>query len=280
MFLHSRLAGDPGKASPEEVDFAGARAIFTQEPEATDQFSGKRIKAFVGGQDRRPVRGLQQSQSYYRPRAVPVIAFNRTPRVVGEDEGIRRRLVIFPFVVNLRELPPEKRMTQAEAERRILAELPGILNWMLDGFAEFWRRAEAGIGAPPGIDPPEEMRELKAELLASSDPVGEFLADCCEVVEGIAEVRVLEAYAVYEEWARRTGGALYRPRTFADLLVEKGYPKKKTMGRIHFEGLRWRAEGDVVDILENSQVRARIDGAPGAGGVASAEKPEAEKNDF
>jgi P4 family phage/plasmid primase-like protien len=130
MFLVGR-DNAAAAASPEEVDLPGARAYFASEPAATDTFSAKKIKALTGG-DRRPVRALNKDQFYYYPRGVPVISFNRTPRIKDEDEGTRRRLVFIPFDVELHKLPPEKRRAPAEVQAELRAEGPGVLNWLLE----------------------------------------------------------------------------------------------------------------------------------------------------
>ncbi|MEM9784592.1 MAG: hypothetical protein AAF899_19240, partial [Pseudomonadota bacterium] len=87
MFLMQPNGRSAAQATPEEVDVPGARAVFTSEPEPTDILSAKAIKGFTGG-DRRPARALNKPQFYYRPACIPVISFNRTPKIKGEDEGL------------------------------------------------------------------------------------------------------------------------------------------------------------------------------------------------
>ncbi|TPE52603.1 DNA primase family protein [Amaricoccus solimangrovi] len=211
-----------GKATPEEVDIPGARALIASEPDPTDELSAKRIKALTGG-DPRPARGLNQGQFYYRPTAFPILSFNRTPRIKNEDEGTRRRLVFIPFEVNLRALPEDRRRSPIEVERALKAEGPGVLNWMLEGWRAYRERADAGIGAPPGIDPPEAMRALKDSLLEHADPIGEFIKDCCRSDAAGPGIRSSAFFRVYSEWCdwrdvpprgreRRRGCRAGRPR--------------------------------------------------------------------
>ena len=64
------------------------------------------------------------------------------PRLDNVDEAMRRRLLLVPFTV---QLPPEER--DPDLPRKLEAEWPAILRWMIDGCLE-WQR----IGlAPPAI---------------------------------------------------------------------------------------------------------------------------------
>jgi len=248
MFLSTGNEG-PGKATPEEVDIPGARALIASEPDPTDELSAKRIKALTGG-DPRPARGLNMPQFYYRPTAFPILSFNRTPRIRNEDEGTRRRLVFFPFEVNLRALPEAQRRSPVEVEAALKREGPGILNWMLDGWREYRVRADAGIGAPPGIDPPEQMRLLKDALLEHADPIGEFIKDCCEQAPGVADIRTSGFYKVFAEWCEMTGSACYGKQTVTRIMQEKGFGKRKDGGGIiHWSGLRWQATDNMGALL-------------------------------
>lgn len=228
-----------GQATPEEVDIPGSRVMIASEPAATDELSAKKIKAMTGG-DRRPARGLGKEQFYYRPQAVPILSFNRTPRIKDEDEGTRRRLIFFPFEVNLRELPADRRRSPSQIEASLRAERSGILNWMLDGWREHCRI---------GLSPTQSMQDLKAAVMERADPVGEFIADNCDL-DAFGKVKVADAYTAYVEWCNRTGAVEYRKSGFTGLVQEKGYTKKKTDGGNWFyTGLRWRDSAGVRDLL-------------------------------
>lgn len=273
MFLSTGNEG-PGKATPEEVDIPGARALIASEPDPTDELSAKRIKALTGG-DPRPARGLNMPQFYYRPTAFPILSFNRTPRIKNEDEGTRRRLVFFPFEVNLRALPEAQRRSPVEVEAALKREGPGILNWMIDGWRAYRARADAGKGAPPGIDPPEQMRLLKDALLEHADPIGEFIKDCCEQAPGVADIRTSAFYKVFAEWCEMTGSACYGKQTVTRIMQEKGFGKRKDGGGIiHWSGLRWQATGNMDALLAKCDLAPAPSYAPPPSAAASdAEAP-------
>lgn len=239
MFIVTPQTG-AGQATPEEVDIPGARVMIASEPAATDELSAKKIKAMTGG-DRRPARALGMPQFYYRPHAVPILSFNRTPKIKDEDEGTRRRLIFFPFEVNLRELPPDQRRKPSEVEAILGAERAGILNWMLDGWREYCRI---------GLRPTEEMNALKADVMERADPVGEFVNDCCDRDRG-SKISVADVFKAYEAWCQRTGSVEYKKSGFANLMQEKGFRKKKTDGgRWFYTGIHWKASEGVADLLQ------------------------------
>jgi len=233
MFLQTQNQS-AAQATPEEVDLPGARCIIASEPAVTDVFSAKKIKAMTGG-DLRAARALNMPQFIYRPTAIPVIQFNRTPRIKDEDEGTRRRMVFIPLEVNLRALPPEMQKSTLEAEAILRPELPGILNWMLDGFRDFFARLDAGKGTPPGIDPPEAMLSLKERIMEAADPVGTFLKECADI-EPNKRCRTAEFFRAFKAWAKDTGARQFSDAALRDNLTEKGFEKGKSNGFMVFKG--------------------------------------------
>lgn len=247
MFLQTQNQS-AGQATPEEVDLPGARAILASEPAVTDILSAKKIKALTGG-DLRPARALGMPQFVYRPSRIPVIQFNRTPKIKDEDDGTRRRLVFIPLEVNLRNLPPEKRKNPIQVERALKQELPGILNWLLDGFLDFQTRLEAGIGTPPGIDPPQAMQDLKDKIMEAADPVGSFIKACAEV-DPKGRTRTADFFRAFKAWALDNGARVFSDAALRDNLMEKGFEKLKSNGNMCFGGFR---------LLDDEMVRRYLD---------------------
>ena len=242
MFLETGQAS-ASSATPEESDLPGARAYIATEPGARDVLSAKKIKGLTGG-DRRMSRGLYADPFFWTPTGVPIISCNRTPKIKDEDEGTRRRLVFFPFDVNLRALPLDQQRAQGEIEAELRAEASGILNWLLDGFRAFMAQ---------GIAMPEPMTRLKAQLLEAADPVGVFLEEMC-VRDVSARLNVTDFYKVHERWCDAEGRTLYQAKTVDDIMVEKGFERYKTTGRSHWRSLSWAQEAfDLVAEVTGSR---------------------------
>lgn len=236
---------NPGAPTPHELDLPGARLMMMSEPKATDRLASDKIKAFTGG-DPRPLRaGYEKGQVFYRPTGVPALSFNRTPRIMGEDEGTRRRLVFIPFEVSLHKLPKDKRRDQDEVEAELKAEASGILNWMISGFIEFRSR---------GLDIPAKSDTLKADILSAADPVGEFIAACC-VTDADNLILKRHFYGVFQAWCAETTAAEFSQRAINAIMPEKGYPQKKTGGGLlYWRGLKWSDDPAVQDLLRKADV--------------------------
>ncbi|GHE03746.1 hypothetical protein U879_05700 [Defluviimonas sp. 20V17] len=234
MFLETGNASSGGP-TPEEINLPGARAYIATEPGARDILSAKKIKGLTGG-DKRMSRGLNKDFFFWTPRGIPIISCNRTPKIKDEDEGTRRRLVFIPFDVNLRALPAEQQRAQGEVEAELRREGAGILNWLLDGFAEFMRR---------GVDMPEAMATLKANLMQAADPVGVFLDDMTTRDPG-DRVNVTEFYNVLERWCETEGHTLYQMATVRSIMIEKGFETTKYQGRSCWRGLAWSPDAEAL----------------------------------
>lgn len=81
-------------------------------------------------------------------------------------------------------------------EKKLLAELPGILNWAIAGWQRLQNRGR--------FKQPASGQELIDEFRRQSSPVGEFVEDCCEVGKG-KSVPVAELYSAYCEWCEQHG---------------------------------------------------------------------------
>lgn len=88
-------------------------------------------------------------------------ATNHLPRFHGTDAGIWRRIRLVPFT---QRIPEEKQ--DMLLPQKLEAELPGILNWALDGLSRWLRNSQGGkrhglpaCPEPPAVrtDPPEKL---------------------------------------------------------------------------------------------------------------------------
>jgi phage/plasmid-associated DNA primase len=93
----------------------------------------------------------------------------------------------------------------------LLAELPGILLWAIEG----WRRLrERGR-----FEQAESGRELLGEMEDLSSPVGAFVRECCAVEAG-RQVKVADLFAAWEDWSAAKGRKATSEQVFGrDLLA-------------------------------------------------------------
>lgn len=81
-------------------------------------------------------------------------------------------------------------------EHALHAELPGILNWALDGLTAL--QAQGRFTEPPGAG------EAVLTMADSASPTGAFVRDCCKLGAGL-EVPAAQLYAAWRAWCFDNG---------------------------------------------------------------------------
>lgn len=132
-----------------------------------------------------------------------LITTNELPRLPDAATALATRCV--PIVMRRSFLGRED---QALTEK-LRDELPGILNWAIDG----WRRLrERGHFVPPesGVCAIEHIKAL-------ASPVRAFVDDCCEVGASFT-VQKDKLYVAFQEWASRNNEHPVAKNTFGEKL--------------------------------------------------------------
>jgi putative DNA primase/helicase len=124
-----------------------------------------------------------------------IVACNEAPRLRDKTDGVWRRAVMIPF---------NWRVPSGEADPRILSpdywrdELPGMLNWALQGLKRLRERGE--------FDLPTPCLELLREHRLDSNPARRFLEEHYRQT-GSEEDYVIasDVYESYKQWCDRNG---------------------------------------------------------------------------
>ena len=199
----------------------GTRLVTASETSESRRLNEERVKAASGG-DPLTCRFLFSEYFDYTPGFKVFLAMNHLPKIVGTDDGIWSRIRLLPFRVSF--LGREDK-TLGE---KLRAELPGILNWAVDGCLQWQARSD--LSAPRAVvDATQDYRNV-------SDVVGRFLGDATMPLES-GMVRASELYRAYATWCGEGGE---RPATATDFglrLSERGFAKKRTKAGIVYQGL-------------------------------------------
>ena len=219
-----------GVASNDLARLAGARLVAVSEIDEGKRLAESLVKAATGG-EAISARFLYAEYFSFVPTFKLWLAVNHKPSIRGDDNGIWRRIRLVPFRVTI--APDEQ---DKELLTKLRLELPGILNWALDGCAA-WRR--------DGLAPPIEVTRATAAYRAESDAIGEWIAERC-TVGGISQVQAKTLYDDYRAFTEARGGMALSMRRWAQRLADRGFQKDE--GRVvHYRGIALCALRDHCD---------------------------------
>ncbi len=227
LFVADRYGREPEK---EIARLVGSRLVIGSEIEEGAKLAESRVKDLTG-QDTLTGRFLYSSAFDFKPTHKLWIFGNHKPDVSGNDLGIWRRMRLVPFSVQIEESKIERRLPA-----KLIAELPGILNWALQGCLA-WQKQ--------GLPIPQAVRAATNEYKDEEDELGEFIVDKC-VVSAMAEVTRWELQYAYLEWARERGTKVpMKPKAFAKRLRSRaGISERKSGNDRLWRGISLKYEHD------------------------------------
>jgi putative DNA primase/helicase len=184
LMAHARS----GTANNDIARMRGARLIATVEVEDGGRLAESLVKQLTGG-DRLAARFLYKEHFEFTLSGKIWIATNHRPEISGTDFAIWRRLLLIPYEVVFGGAQLDRQLAE-----KLMLERPGIFNWMLQGYRE-WRQR--------GLDPPASVVGATQGYREDMDRVGNFLRECCEFGEGVAEFTSgRHVYCAYEWWMK------------------------------------------------------------------------------
>lgn len=205
--------------TPDLVRLVNVRFAAASEPGVGTRLSESMLKSQTGGEPM-VVRQLYREPFEFLPTHKLVSSFNNKPKITAQDEGTWRRLAMVPFTVII---PREERVDDF-ADQLVAEEAAGILNWLLDGY-RLWRER--------GLVPPEQVMEATSEYRGESDRIGDFLAACTEP-DRTRATSSADLYGAYERYCKENRQDAISHALFGRLMIEKGFQRSKSMGRMHY----------------------------------------------
>jgi putative DNA primase/helicase len=188
-----------GDATPDLISIVAARMVRASEPEKGVQWQEGLIKQLTGGEPIL-VRALNENFFEATPIFKLTIGGNHAPDIRGMDDGIWRRLMIVPFDVQIPK--PERDPLIVD---KMLAEGPGILNWLVEG-AVAWLEQ--------GLAPPAQVSSATDDLRQDADPYGKFLDEACLVTgDDRDSITSRELMLCFMYWQMRRGETPFKERT-------------------------------------------------------------------
>ncbi len=214
------MSGNEAPKSYLTARLEGARLVVSNETAEGQRLSENIIKELTGG-EKIAAAHKYQDLSEFTPKLKLAIVGNHKPSIAGTDNGIWRRIHLLPFnrTFAAHEQDPELNM-------KLLAELPGILNWALEGCRQ-WQ--ESGLTLPPVMA--AEVQQYQSE----SDVIGTWISENC-IVGPSATAKASALFSDYQRWCEVNGHRSSSSTTFGRRLAERGYTKVKS-GTVSWHGL-------------------------------------------
>lgn len=231
-----------GGATEETARLKGRRLVAVNETAENDQLNEARVK-FITSQDMISARPLYGHLFDFFPTHKTFLTTNHKPIIRGTDEGIWRRVQLIPFTQTIDKSKVEKDFR----ERRLLPELPGILNFALAGLAAYLKQ---------GLTPPKQVLASTNEYRHDMDVVGQWIDECC-ALDPNANISTADAYQNYARWAEDEVGWALKKLTFRRHLTDRGFTAVKgARGQRMIGGLRLKSGGACV--ATGSKVLGRL----------------------
>jgi putative DNA primase/helicase len=220
MVMQRRHGGIPN----DIARLRGVRVAMMNETSQGSRFDEAKLKDLTGG-DRLSGRFLHKEFFDFDPTHKLVIRGNHKPCIHGTDEGIWRRLRLVPFTVTIPEDQRDLNLTQ-----KLMAELPGILKWAVDGCLE-WQR--------DGLIPPRIIVDAVGQYREESDTLGRFVAECCEVRK-LGQVKSSTLFKRYQEFCEQAGERWLPSKDFPAEMQRRAFEWKRTNAGGLFLGIELR----------------------------------------
>jgi putative DNA primase/helicase len=235
LIMTSRAARDAESAQPFMLQLRGRRYITAAEVREGMELDAALVKTLTGG-DEWVVRGLHAQPVRFTVFGKFVIRCNLRPIIKGGDQAIWDRVVEIPFDLRL-----EDHEQDTELQETLKSELPGILNWALEGFRLYH---EEGY-----LKQPDRVKDQTARYRYAMDSLSQWMDECVRIDHNDKTRTLVSALrGSYVHWCERQtklSGTLISPVS-AQALNKKfeasGCVQKPSNGQTRWHGVRLNKE--------------------------------------
>jgi putative DNA primase/helicase len=219
--METFIASSGDRHPTDLAGLRGARLVTAQETEEGRRWAEAKIKTLTGG-DKVAARFMRQDFFEFAPQFKLLIMGNHKPGLRGVDEAIRRRMNLIPFMVTIPVAERDEKLPE-----KLRDEWPGILQWMIDGCAE-WQGE--------GLAKPEAVRNATEAYLAAEDAIAEWIAEKCNTdPNAVAASSVL--FKDWSKWASAAGEFVGSQKRFSQTLEDRGFAKQHGRTGAQFRGI-------------------------------------------
>jgi putative DNA primase/helicase len=193
------------------------------------------VKDLTGGGKITARRMREDLWSFESTHKIALVT-NHKPQVRGTDYAMWRRLRVIPFTVMI---PPERQ--DKELPDKLRKELPGILNWMLEGCSQLQQI---------GLADPLEVILATSQYRDEQDRLGAFITERCTIGKDL-RASISDFYKAYKEWCKANGEEESTNTAFGLAMGERGYFKDK--GKRNYIGIRLKTPDELRKEKEQAE---------------------------
>ena len=225
--------GNKVNAQPEMAELKGKRLIIASEMQEGVRLNTAMVKQLCSTDE------IQACKKYKDPfHFVPshqvVLYTNHLPKVGANDDGIWRRLKVIPFNAKIRGNSDIKNYADYLYEKAGSA----IMKWIIEG-------AEKVSKTDHKVDDPKCVRDAVAAYREDNDWLGHFIADCCDVGDGLTE-KSGEFYQQYLAYCIQSGEYTRSTTDFYAAVEKAGYVRRKSNNGTLVYGLSLKSGQDFL----------------------------------
>lgn len=206
--MKARDTRDANAPAPELLALKGARLVTAHEMDSKHEFNAALIKDLTG-RDAITARGMYEKRLVtFEPQFTLWMFGNSKPQIKDTSGGMWRRVRLIDFGP---PIPADERDPQLG--EKLDAELPGILNWALEGLQRVHER---------GLVVPEAVKAATSEYRNEQDPVAQFIEARC--VTGKQHTTTAgELWGAWCAWCRANGEREGTQKGLGAELRRRGY---------------------------------------------------------
>jgi len=218
-----RKYSNPSGPDEATVRLKGARATFTTEIAEGQILNEDLVKKITGGDTLVGRIPYARASIEFTPKFTPFMATNHKPIIQGDDHAIWRRILLVPFNCTFEGDKRDKLLSTV-----LENELPGILNWAIDGCMKYQKN---------GLNVPKSVSDATKEYRTEMDLLIDWLDEYCSTNEKYSESSA-SLFISYEFWCEANEcNKYFDHRVFGRKLSDRGFVSAKIKGVRCFYGI-------------------------------------------
>jgi P4 family phage/plasmid primase-like protien len=155
-------------------------------------YQAHKLKKLVSGESL-TINMKFKDQFKFTPEAKFIFAVNMMPRVDDSSTATERRMIVVQFNNNFRDKP---NVALRFADGLLAEELPGILNWMLEGYRSLMKQG--------GFEKSQEQHQALSEYREENSSVDGFIGECLVFDDKSVET-TNKLYGEYKDYCVKDG---------------------------------------------------------------------------